>query len=96
MLVARVCQLYPYAVASTLLHKFFFVFKKWEWPRPVLLKQPAQENPFALPVWDPRVRMRKEKKKRLLTRELFLGESERSLSSHADYHAGISAAEFDV
>ncbi|XP_065833721.1 poly(A) polymerase type 3-like isoform X2 [Oscarella lobularis] len=55
MLVARVCQLYPYAVASTLLHKFFFVFKKWEWPRPVLLKQPAQENPFALPVWDPRV-----------------------------------------
>eukprot|EP00118_Oscarella_pearsei_P007994 m.40240 g.40240 ORF g.40240 m.40240 type:complete len:617 (+) comp32930_c0_seq18:98-1948(+) len=55
MLVARVCQLYPNAIASTLLHKFFFVFKKWEWPRPVLLKQPAQENPFVLPVWDPRV-----------------------------------------
>uniref|UniRef100_A0A673Z869 polynucleotide adenylyltransferase n=1 Tax=Salmo trutta TaxID=8032 RepID=A0A673Z869_SALTR len=39
MLVARTCQLYPNAVAATLVHKFFLVFSKWEWPNPVLLKQ---------------------------------------------------------
>ncbi|XP_043929547.1 poly(A) polymerase alpha [Protopterus annectens] len=31
MLVARTCQLYPNAIASTLVHKFFLVFSKWEW-----------------------------------------------------------------
>ncbi|XP_060687520.1 poly(A) polymerase gamma-like isoform X1 [Hemiscyllium ocellatum] len=54
MLVARTCQLYPNAVASTLVHKFFLVFSKWEWPNPVLLKQPEDSN-LNLPVWDPRV-----------------------------------------
>lgn len=54
MLVARTCQLYPNAVASTLVHKFFLVFSKWEWPNPVLLKQPEDCN-LHLPVWDPRV-----------------------------------------
>ncbi|XP_060105609.1 poly(A) polymerase gamma isoform X2 [Heteronotia binoei] len=29
MLVARVCQLYPNALASTLVHKFFLIFSKW-------------------------------------------------------------------
>jgi len=29
MLVARVCQLYPNAAASTLVLKFFLVFSKW-------------------------------------------------------------------
>lgn len=29
MLVARTCQLYPNAVAATLVHKFFLVFSKW-------------------------------------------------------------------
>ena len=29
MLVARTCQLYPNAVAATLLQKFFLVFSKW-------------------------------------------------------------------
>ncbi len=29
MLVARTCQLYPNAAASTIVHKFFFVFEKW-------------------------------------------------------------------
>uniref|UniRef100_A0A8C1TSJ6 Poly(A) polymerase n=1 Tax=Cyprinus carpio TaxID=7962 RepID=A0A8C1TSJ6_CYPCA len=53
MLVARTCQLYPNAVASTLVHKFFLVFSK-EWPNPVLLKQPEDCN-LNLPVWDPRV-----------------------------------------
>uniref|UniRef100_A0A452GQC2 polynucleotide adenylyltransferase n=1 Tax=Gopherus agassizii TaxID=38772 RepID=A0A452GQC2_9SAUR len=29
MLVARTCQLYPNALASTLIHKFFLIFSKW-------------------------------------------------------------------
>ena len=29
MLVARTCQLYPNAAASTIVLKFFFVFKRW-------------------------------------------------------------------
>ncbi|XP_068682241.1 poly(A) polymerase type 3-like isoform X5 [Montipora foliosa] len=59
MLVARTCQLFPNAVAATLLQKFFLVFSKWEWPNPVLLKSSTipNENKLALsfPVWDPRV-----------------------------------------
>ncbi|XP_051471489.1 poly(A) polymerase gamma isoform X1 [Apus apus] len=54
MLVARTCQLYPNALASTLVNKFFLVFSKWEWPKPVMLKQPEDSN-LNLPVWDPRV-----------------------------------------
>ncbi|XP_037669881.1 poly(A) polymerase beta [Choloepus didactylus] len=54
MLVARTCQLYPNAVASTLVRKFFLVFSEWEWPNPVLLKEPEERN-FNLPMWDPRV-----------------------------------------
>ncbi|XP_009872428.1 PREDICTED: poly(A) polymerase gamma, partial [Apaloderma vittatum] len=54
MLVARTCQLYPNASASTLVNKFFLVFSIWEWPNPVLLKKPEESN-LNLPVWDPRV-----------------------------------------
>lgn len=61
MLVARTCQLYPNAVAATLLQKFFLVFSKWEWPNPVLLKNilpsptPSEKKVgFNFPVWDPR------------------------------------------
>ncbi|XP_064623945.1 poly(A) polymerase type 3-like [Lineus longissimus] len=53
MLVARVCQLYPNAAASTLVQKFFMVYTKWDWPQPVLLKQPEESN-LGFPVWDPR------------------------------------------
>ena len=55
MLVARVCQLYPNAAPATLVHKFFMVFSKWDWPQPILLKQLLQENKLGFPVWDPRV-----------------------------------------
>jgi poly(A) polymerase len=55
MLVARTCQLYPNAVAATLVHKFFLVFSQWKWPQPVLLKQPDTVY-LGFPVWDPRVR----------------------------------------
>ncbi|XP_070569664.1 poly(A) polymerase beta-like [Ptychodera flava] len=54
MLVARTCQLYPNAAASTIVYKFFLVFSRWEWPQPVLLK-PTGENKLNMPVWDPRV-----------------------------------------
>jgi poly(A) polymerase Pap1 len=35
MLVARTCQLYPNAVAATLVHKFFLVFSKWYTRSPI-------------------------------------------------------------
>ncbi|XP_068042229.1 poly(A) polymerase gamma isoform X4 [Anomalospiza imberbis] len=54
MLVARICQLYPNALASTLVNKFFLIFSKWDWPKPVLLKR-LEESFLNLPVWDPRV-----------------------------------------
>ncbi|CAH1119791.1 unnamed protein product [Phaedon cochleariae] len=54
MLVARTCQLYPNAAPSTLVHKFFLIFSKWQWPQPVLLKQPSSVN-LGFAVWDPRV-----------------------------------------
>ncbi|CAH1791174.1 unnamed protein product [Owenia fusiformis] len=54
MLVARVCQLYPNAAPSTLLNKFFLVYTKWDWPNPVLLKQP-EEGKLGFPEWDPRI-----------------------------------------
>jgi poly(A) polymerase len=52
MLVARICQLYPNAVAATLVHKFFYVYSQWEWPTPVLLKLVNNVN-NGFPVWDP-------------------------------------------
>ncbi|XP_046364762.2 poly(A) polymerase type 3-like [Haliotis rufescens] len=55
MLVARVCQLYPKAAPATLVHKFFLVFSKWDWPNPVLLKPLDTENKLGFPIWDPRV-----------------------------------------
>lgn len=55
MLVARVCQLYPNAAPSTLIHRFFMVFSQWDWPQPVLLKQLLAENKLGFPVWDPRI-----------------------------------------
>jgi poly(A) polymerase len=54
IMVARTCQLYPNAVAATLIHKFFLVLSQWQWPQPVLLKQPDTVN-LGFQVWDPRV-----------------------------------------
>lgn len=54
MLVARVCQLYPRATASTVVFKFFKIIGSWSWPQPVLLKKIVSGT---LPVkqWNPRV-----------------------------------------
>ncbi|XP_065199639.1 poly(A) polymerase type 3-like [Planococcus citri] len=51
ILVAKTCQLYPNAVASTIIQKFFSVFSQWNWPDPVSLKRPTKCN-SNLPVWN--------------------------------------------
>ncbi|GFR57852.1 poly(A) polymerase gamma [Elysia marginata] len=56
MLVARVCQLYPKAAPATIVHRFFLVYSKWDWPSPVLLKPLDSDNKLlGFPVWDSRV-----------------------------------------
>lgn len=54
MLVARICQLYPYAVASTIVGKFFHILIMWKWPQPVLLK-PIEDGPLQVRVWNPKI-----------------------------------------
>ncbi|XP_039054950.1 nuclear poly(A) polymerase 4-like isoform X1 [Hibiscus syriacus] len=53
LLVARVCQLYPNAVPSMLVSRFFRVYTQWRWPNPVMLCS-IEENELGFPVWDPR------------------------------------------
>lgn len=55
MLVARTCQLYPNAAASTIVQKFFLVFSTWAWPKPVFLKMPINPANLTFTVWDPRI-----------------------------------------
>lgn len=54
MLVARVCQLYPNAVAATIVDRFFTIYTKWQWPQPVLLKQ-IEDGPLQVRVWNPQL-----------------------------------------
>jgi len=37
LLVARVCQLYPYYAPSQLVNRFFRVYDQWNWSKPVML-----------------------------------------------------------
>ncbi|KAJ7663191.1 Poly(A) polymerase central domain-containing protein [Mycena polygramma] len=54
MLVARICQLYPNAVAGAVVARFFTVVGRWQWPQPVLLKQ-IEEGPLQVRVWNPKL-----------------------------------------
>ncbi|KAM3742519.1 hypothetical protein ACB098_07G074400 [Castanea mollissima] len=53
ILVARICQLYPTALPSLLVSRFFKVYSQWRWPNPVLLC-PIEGGYLVLQSWDPR------------------------------------------
>jgi poly(A) polymerase len=70
MLVARICQLYPNAVAGAIVSRFFIIMYQWcvsrtwpwashltsirSWPQPVLLKQ-IEDGPLQVRIWNPKV-----------------------------------------
>ncbi|PPQ68594.1 hypothetical protein CVT26_003383 [Gymnopilus dilepis] len=54
LLVARICQLYPNAVAGAIVSRFFIIMYQWSWPQPVLLKQ-IEEGPLPVRVWNPKL-----------------------------------------
>ncbi|XP_024034459.1 nuclear poly(A) polymerase 4 isoform X1 [Citrus clementina] len=53
LLVARVCQLYPNAIPSMLVSRFFRVYTQWRWPNPVMMC-PIEMGELGFSVWDPR------------------------------------------
>ncbi|GES88571.1 poly-A polymerase [Rhizophagus clarus] len=54
MLVARICQLYPNAIAGAIVSRFFRIMYQWNWPQPVLLK-PIEDGPLQVRVWNPKI-----------------------------------------
>ncbi|KAJ6515348.1 Poly(A) polymerase central domain-containing protein [Mycena sanguinolenta] len=54
ILVARICQFYPNAVAGTIVSRFFIIMYQWSWPQPVILKQ-IEEGPLQVRVWNPKL-----------------------------------------
>lgn len=52
ILVARVCQLWPNAAPSYLLHRFFLWYDLWEWPTPITLCEVVEVPGFDFEVWD--------------------------------------------
>ncbi|KAF2769344.1 Poly(A) polymerase [Teratosphaeria nubilosa] len=44
ILVARVCQLYPYAAAPMIVRKFFWVMKNWGWPKPLFIQKKVESS----------------------------------------------------
>ncbi|KAF8732578.1 hypothetical protein AX14_004185 [Amanita brunnescens Koide BX004] len=54
MLVARICQLYPNAIAGAIVSRFFIIMYQWSWPQPVLLKQ-IEDGPLQVRVWNPKL-----------------------------------------
>lgn len=59
LLVARVCQLYPYYAPSQLVNRFFRVYDQWNWSKPVMLceiidPQTVAPGVTGLKVWNPK------------------------------------------
>lgn len=54
LLVARICQLYPNAIAGAIVSRFFIIMYQWSWPQPVLLKQ-IEDGPLQVRVWNPKL-----------------------------------------
>ncbi|KAG9304179.1 hypothetical protein G9A89_019741 [Geosiphon pyriformis] len=54
MLVARICQLYPKAIAGAIVSRFFRIMFQWNWPQPVLLKS-IEDGPLQVRVWNPKL-----------------------------------------
>ncbi|ORZ03315.1 Poly(A) polymerase central domain-domain-containing protein [Syncephalastrum racemosum] len=56
IMVARVCQFYPKACASTVVSKFFNIIARWVWPQPVMLCHQEEQYPLSSEVqsWDPK------------------------------------------
>merc|ERR1719330_963352 len=56
LLVARVCQLYPYYAPSQLVNRFFRVYDQWNWSKPVMLCELVENVPgvTGLKVWNPK------------------------------------------
>ncbi|KIV99740.1 hypothetical protein, variant 3 [Verruconis gallopava] len=52
MMVARVCQLYPMACGSVIVGKVLDLIARWNWPRPIQLKQYAK-GPLEVREWNP-------------------------------------------
>merc|ERR1719502_1117487 len=59
LLVARVCQLYPYYAPNQLVSRFFRLYEKWNWTKPVILCDitDPQNMPgmTSFKVWNPKV-----------------------------------------
>ena len=53
IMVARLCQLYPFACGFTVLCKFFSLLHQWPWPRPIFLKNVETSDILNLQVWNP-------------------------------------------
>ena len=60
ILVARICQLYPNALPSLLVSRFFKLYSQWRWPNPIMLC-PIEGASLALQSWDPRRNFRDKK-----------------------------------
>ncbi|KIK65878.1 hypothetical protein GYMLUDRAFT_218631 [Collybiopsis luxurians FD-317 M1] len=54
MVVARICQFYPSAIAGAIVTRFFIIMYQWSWPQPILLKQ-IEEGPLQIRVWSPKL-----------------------------------------
>lgn len=54
ILVAFVCQMFPKATISSVIHRFFIIMSSWSWPTPVLISKPYESPELeSCPQWSP-------------------------------------------